>query len=96
MTSGNESITVTWAAPDETGRATITGYDLRYIRSDARDKTDPANWNVVPGAWTYGALSHVLTGLDGGRRYDIQVRAVNGSGPGPWSASNIGDPDTPN
>ena len=38
---------------------------------------------MVPGAWTYGVLSHVLTGLDGGRRYDIQVRAVNGSGPGP-------------
>ena len=84
-TSGNKSITVTWAAPDETGGSAITGYDLRYIRSDARDKTDPANWNVVPEAWTSGALSHVLTGLKGGRRYNIQVRAVNGSGPGPWS-----------
>ena len=74
----------------ETGGSAVTGYDLRYIHSDATDKNSPANWSLATGAWSSGELSHVLTGLDGGRRYDIQARAVNNSGTGPWSQTLTG------
>ena len=90
-TTGNESITVAWAPPDEVGGSGIVGYDVRYIRNDAPDKVEPTNWTVATDVWSSGALSHVLTGLSGGRSYDIQVRAVNDSGPGPWSETLTGN-----
>ena len=90
---GPGSVTVAWAAP--AGDATVTAYDLRYIRSDAPDKAD-ANWTVVQDAWRTGSgpLSHELTGLTGGTRYEVQVRAVTGSGEGPWSAVGTSTPVT--
>ena len=45
VTSGNEELTVNWTAPT-IGSTDITAYDLRYIESDAEDKSD-ANWNVL-------------------------------------------------
>ena len=78
----------------QTGGSGITAYDLRYVRSDAANKGD-AQWTVVEDVWTgVGALSHELTGLEGGRQYDLQVRAVDSTGDGPWSATDVGTPDT--
>ena len=87
VTPGLGSITLSWSAPASDGGATVTAYDLRYIRSDAPDKAD-ANWTVVEDAWTTGSgpLSHELTGLTGGTQYDVQIRAISGSGEAPWSA----------
>ena len=51
VTSGDGEITITWAAPSEAGGPAIVSYDLRYIRSDAEDKSD-ANWTVETGIWT--------------------------------------------
>ena len=69
-----------------------TAYDLRHIRSDAANKAD-ANWTVAQDAWTSsGALSYELTGLDGGQQHDVQARAVNAAGDGPWSATVTGTP----
>ena len=82
-TPGDGVITVAWAAPSE-GGSSVSGYDLRYIRSDATDKAD-ANWEEVEDIWSSGALSYQLTGLGSGVRYDLQVRAVNSGGKGPWS-----------
>ena len=85
-------LTVTWSAPSSKGGSAITAYDLRYIRSDAPDKAD-ANWTVVEDVWSTGSgalLTYELTGLSAGTRYDVQVRAVNGSGDGPWSATATG------
>ena len=82
-TPGDGAITVVWAAPSE-GGSSVSGYDLRYIRSDATDKAD-ANWVVVEDIWSSGALSYQVTGLDSGVQYDLQVRAVNSDGKGPWS-----------
>ncbi len=92
--SGRNSLTVRWRAPVQTGGSGITAYDLRYVRSDAANKGD-AQWTVVEDVWTgVGALSHELTGLEGGRQYDLQVRAVDSTGDGPWSATDVGTPDT--
>ena len=90
VTPGSASLTVSWRAPVQTGSAAITAYDLRHIRSDAPSKAD-GNWTVVQDIWTgSGALNHTLTSLSDGVQYDIQVRAVNAAGEGPWSATAIG------
>ena len=84
ITPGRGSLSVSWTAPRETGGANITSYDLRHIESRARDKAD-ANWLLVDDAWTGGLLSYTITGLTGSTQYDVQVRAVNVVGYGPWS-----------
>ena len=82
-------LTVSWRAP--VGSASwVTAYDLRYIRTDA-DKTVAANYTMVNDVWIgVGPLRYVLTGLDGRVQYDVQVRAVNPVGQGPWSAVTAG------
>ena len=64
------SRTVNWAEPDDSGASAISGYDLRYIRSDAADKSS-SNWTTEGDTWTSGALSYELTGLTGGVKYLI-------------------------
>ena len=87
-----DSLSVSWRAPTQTGGSEVTAFDLRHVRSDAPSKVDPA-WTVTHGVWSgSGALSHELTGLEGGVQYDIQVRAVNETGDGPWSATVTGKP----
>ena len=90
---GPGSLTVAWTAPSNDGGSSITAYDLRYIRSDAPDKAD-ANWTVVEDVWTTdsSSLSHELTGLTGGTQYDVQIRAISGSGEAPWSAVDTSTP----
>ena len=92
VTPGTSSLIAAWRAPLQTGGAAITAYDLRHIRSDAPNKAD-ANWTVVRRVWAgSGALGHTLIGLIGGTRHDVQVRAVNSVGEGPWSATRTGPP----
>ena len=92
VTQGGGTLTIDWKVPDDTGATAITSYDLRYIREDATDKSD-GNWTVVPGAGTPSNLSYTITGLDGGVKYEFQLRAHNGSGHGPWSQA-VGDEPT--
>ena len=91
---GQTRLDLTWKAPSSDGGSVITAYDLRYVRSDAPDKAG-ANWTVLQDVWTTGsgALAYELTGLTAGTQYDLQVRAVNGSGDGPWSATATGTPE---
>ena len=92
---GTGLLSLSWNAPGQNGGAAITAYDLRLIRSDATNKAD-ANWTVVQDAWTgSGALQYVVTGLTGGTQYDVQARAVNSAGDGPWSATARGTPTSP-
>ena len=93
VTPGVGSLTVAWSAPSS--NAGITAYDLRHILTSA-DKTADANWTVVDNAWTAGSgvPQYTLTGLTGGSQYDVQARAVNSAGDGPWSATVTGTPQT--
>ena len=72
------SLNVSWAAPPNTGPA-ITAYNLQYR------KNDEANWTSSDYAGT--ETSTTLTGLTPGTPYDVQVRAKNHEGDGPWSDS---------
>ena len=90
VTGQDQSLNILWSAPSQTGGSPIIAYDLRHIRSDANSKAD-ANWTVVPDVWaSSGPLSYPLTGLTGGTQYDVQLRAVNTAGDGPWSATTPG------
>ena len=92
VSAGAGSLTVSWSA--RSGDASgITAYDLRYIPTNA-DETADTNWTVEEDVWTTGSgsLQYVLTGLTGGTQYDLQVRAVNSAGDGPWSATATGTP----
>ena len=77
------SLTVSWSAPDNAGKPAITGYDVRY--ADA----DETNWTTVrqdDAAHT----SLIITGLIPNGYYDVQVRALNADGSGPWSSTAEG------
>ena len=90
-TSGDQmSLDVNWTAPVNSGRPTITGYDLQYRVGTA-------------GGWTAGpqdisGTSASITGLTEDTSYQVQVRAKNADGPGVWSSSGsarTGAPPTP-
>ena len=92
VVGGADALNVSWSAPSSDGGSPVTAYDLRHIRSDATNKGD-ANWTVVQDVWTgSGARSYELADLDGGTKYDVQVRAVNSTGDGPWSSMATGTP----
>ena len=82
--AGMRTLTIGWAAPEETGSGAVTSYDLRYIRSRAADKSDD-NWTPVTGVGASDSDTYQMTNLGPGARYDVQVRAVTGRGAGPWS-----------
>ena len=90
LRSEDTALRVRWNAP-VSPPATTLAYDVRHIRSDAGDKAD-ANWTLADDAWTTGALSHTITGLQNHARYDVQVRAVSANGDGAWSSTATGTP----
>ena len=89
------SLSVTWDPPtDNTGRPDITGYDVQY-RQGIR-----GNWRDVPQEDVSGT-SATITGLNEGTLYQIQVRAINNEGSGPYSqpgagSTNMENPDNNN
>ena len=80
--------------PSSTGGAPITGYEIRYIESDATDKADD-NWTVKQvNVYPVPEQEDFLTELENGERYDVQVRGVNDAGAGSWSSTIVGTPST--
>ena len=82
--ASSSSLTVMWSAPDDGGSA-ITDYDVRYRAGASGDWTD--------GSHDGTATTATLTGLGSGTTYDVQVRAANVGGAGPWSDSGSGATD---
>ena len=98
---------VTWAEPGNNDEA-ITGYQVRFKRSDAAPwprgtgtcallrqtcvRAGAASLNdgvIFPQGHARRAW---IGGLDAGVQYDVQVRAMNSRGAGPWSATATGTP----
>ena len=83
------SLKVTWRAPDNTGRPPITHYDLRYRETG----TGTSGWQDGPQDQTAtNATNATIGSLTTGTQYDVQVRASNADGDGPWSPSGQGTP----
>ncbi len=97
VTPGEGYLTVSWTEPDDIGGPNVESYDIRYIDA-AADETIESNWTVVEDVWnvtTGGDLQYAITGLTGETPYDVQVRAENAKGTGPWSETTTGTPATP-
>ena len=78
------SASMKWSKPDNEGRPDITGYDYRY------KKKDELNWSGATYAITGAVTNTTIRGLEASTSYDVQVRAKNDEGTGPWSASGTG------
>ena len=86
-TSGSAtSLDVSWMVPTNTGRPTISNYDLQY------QKTTESTWTNGPQNAT--STSAAIGSLDAGTAYRVQVRATNPEGDGPWSGSGSGTTGT--
>ena len=79
--TGQTELTVSWTAPDNQGPE-ITNYDVQY--RDASGELRDAGYD---GTGTFMTLK----GLRVGTTYEVQVRAVNAEGAGPWSDSGQGE-----
>jgi hypothetical protein len=91
-TAGNASATAVWSASSNNGGSAITGYEVRVVAGTAQVGA------LRPAA--AGATSLAVTGLTNGTSYTLQVRALNATGAGAYSAmSNAvmpkGVPSTP-
>ena len=78
VAGGHEQVDVEWDAPDNTGPP-ITGYDLQYRIRDIGEFVEADHSGTTTTA--------VITGLRRGKYYQVQVRARNADGDGPWSQS---------
>ena len=72
------SLNVSWTAPSNAGPP-ITDYDYRY-----RVKSPAGSWTEVTNT-TISVTNTTITGLAEGTEYEVQVRATNAEGTGPWS-----------
>ena len=75
--SGTTSLLVTWTTPPNEGRPDIETYDVQYREAGA-------------GSWTDGpqdvtGTEAIVRPVDAGKSYDVQVRATNDEGDGPWA-----------
>ena len=78
----SDSLTVSWSAPDNTGKPALTGYDVRYGQ-------DEDNWTTVRQN-DAATTTLVITGLRPNNYYDVQVRALSAEYSGPWSSNAEG------
>ena len=90
-TPGPSTLAISWSAPSDRGTSAISSYSLRY-RVARSSGGASAPWTVIQSVWDppLGSLNHDLTGLQPNVRYELQMRAVNNSGIGPWSATTTG------
>ena len=72
------SLLVTWTAPENTGRPAIDHYDLRYREGTSGGWTDGPQDVDGPSATIMSLTAAPPT-------YQVQVRATNDEGDGPWS-----------
>ena len=78
------SLKVSWRAPDNAGRPAIAHYDLRYRAGET------GGWRNGPQGET--GTSATIGNLVENTEYQVQVRAANAEGDGPWSAPRGGTP----
>ena len=78
------SVSVTWTAPANADRPAIAGYDYQY------KKTGEPTWSGATYATDGVVTSAAISGLDASTSYDVEARAKNDEGTGPWSPTGAG------
>ena len=92
VAAGDATLDLSWTAPAGTVPA---GYDVHYTSASAGSvpNDQAASGNDPSAAWVAvdrgteaepPAVSQSITGLANGTQYRVRVRAVTGSGGGPW------------
>ena len=76
---GDGTVTVSWQVPSDNGAA-ITEQQVRWT---PRGMT----WDTPAASVSASATSYTISGLRNGTDYEVQVRARNSVGWGPWSAA---------
>ena len=87
-----ELLRVSWPPASNTGPA--VSYEVRYCRGSGAMCAADSDFTAPEAAAT--ATGTTLTGLDAGTEYQVQVRAKNDEGEGPWSDSEAGTTEVPN
>ncbi len=80
LTAGNGQVTVEWVAPTSDGGSAITAYELQY-----RSAGSESDWKLIYSG--IDGTDHTITHVANNISYEVQVRAVNAVGNGPWSAT---------
>ena len=78
-------LNIAWTPADNTGRPAVTEYEARYKLASDTEWTESSH--SLPASHD---PSFFLQSLDTGAEYDVQMRAVNIDGDGPWSATATG------
>ena len=78
-------LAVSWTAVTATATAPVDGYDLQYRKKDA---TPPADW--FSASVTVTGATAVITGLEYGTTYEVEVRSKNSEGESDWSPTGEG------
>ena len=85
----NNGVSVTWTAPDNTGRPAITHYQYQYKKNAEPD------WSGATFTTSGPTASVTIVTLYAGTSYDVEVRAINDEGPGTWSDTGTGSTNSP-
>jgi len=86
LTPGNRQLHVNWETPNDNGGAPIGNYAIRYSSDSG------STWTAWETPIAPQTLQTTITGLQNGTIYQVQVRASNRQGDGPWSPLAEGQP----
>ena len=79
LTPGNHQLHVSWDEPNDNGGIPISSYAIRYSNDSG------STWTSWDTPIDPQSLQSTITGLQNGMIYQVQVRARNRQGDGPWS-----------
>ena len=80
----DESLDVTWDAPDDIGTTPITGYDVQYREASVYIYGQTATTQWQDATADPSGRSALIGGLFNLTGYEVRVRAVNDAGAGNW------------
>ena len=78
LSENDQWILASWDDPESDGGADISGFDVQW-------REEGQSWPGTPQAEDVSNSLYVISGLDNGETYEVQVRAVNIHGEGDWS-----------
>ena len=81
-----DSLNVSWTKPGLVGGPDIVGYNVRH------QVTDSGSWTTLQLTGT--GLTTMISGLESGTDYTVQVQARNGETPSLWSLDGTGSTGT--